>query len=119
MDASNLLLVHSLQDLPSGTIIPRSKDGASAKHFGNRDTLAFTTRHTTHEGVTDDGVGSVLDVEHRQEQVVDIVLELLVGHAIDTSVWGLGGESKADSLGDGEGGQVVIVFRRVYRQLCL
>jgi hypothetical protein len=71
-------------------VVPRSEDTASAPHLGDRDTLPLSARDTAHEGVADDGVGGVLDVEHGEEELEHFLAELLVGDAWNLALGVLG-----------------------------
>lgn len=60
--------------------------------------------------MTHNGVRSVLDVQHGEEHVEDLFPKGGVGHTGDLLPRRLGLEGESDGLGDGEGGQVVVVF---------
>ena len=44
----------------------------SGHHLGDRDTLALATRDTSHELVTNEGVGGVFHVEHLEKSGPDL-----------------------------------------------
>jgi hypothetical protein len=94
----------------SGRVVPRSKGDVTTEHLGDRDSLSLSSRNTSHEGVTDVGVGRVLDVEHGEQEVENLLSELGVGDTGNLLSRGLGLERETKRLGDSKSRQVVIVF---------
>jgi len=94
-------------------VVPRKDTTLSTERLCDRDTFPLSTRDTTDELVSDQSSRGVLDVEHLEQGVEELFTELMLGDAAGELSGGLASEGGLDSLPDGQGGQVLVVFLAV------
>lgn len=81
--------------------VPHVDGGASGHLLGNGETLALSSRDTTDEGVTDDGLNLLGQTVHFGEHIQELFDKLLLVELLrQTLAGGLGFQGRGQSLAD-------------------
>ena len=83
---------------------------AKTHHFGDRNTLAFSSRHSSYRRRADLGVLGVRDAEHAKEQLHHVLVEGLFGLTGEELAGDLELEREQERLSDGERCGVIVVL---------
>lgn len=109
-DSEGLRVVESGGSIKSSSrVVPRCDASVRCHHLGDRDPLPLASRNSSSEGISDDGVLGVLDVEHLKERRLNLLPEVLNRGSGESLSGRLTGESERKGLSNSKGGEMDVV----------